>query len=310
MEKVFLSKENKNAFMAIFYLIYIILVEKWLTLLIIVLVTLFLWTPFAIWWTRNDGGNVGYYVMSLIVLLPIISTSLILLPIIHQQIFSSSIKMRMEATGVSAKLYAISIITLFSLLLIAIFYFLLILFVIFFSEVYAINSQNDSLVLQFKASYSFINLLFLPAICIVGFVSVGVLISMIKINEILKGILILFLIFFTIVLNQGTINNIYDLNYALAEAHPQDLDGLMFVINSNVRKFYLLSLNPLGTMTYTFQTTINSSAIEIIGGNYNYETINDILNIVGKSWDGIYLNTQIIGCLYSFSIFGIVLMVM
>ncbi len=297
---------DRNILKSILYLIYLVLLEKKYLLIGILVFCFLLWTPMALTWTKSDGSAMGYYFMSLIVTLPIISISLILIPIIHQQIFSSSIKLRMEATGMSMKYYGITMVLMFTALLTIIFYLNLAIFSIFFSEVYGLDAQySDEMVyvLQFKASYSLINILILPVICISGLVSFGYLLSLIRINELIKGIIIFVIIFLSIFVNFGTINPMLKIGEVISNDSMGNVNVAMLT-KQKIMLSNLILLNPIGTISYSLQTTINSD-VEVFMGDH-ISTINDVLmkNDHKGCQFQLVTKTNIVALLYSTIISG------
>lgn len=294
----YINAETKNLYSSVLYLVFVILKEKWLTLTLIILFCLLAWTPFALWWTKEDGGEVGSYTMSLIPILPILLISFILVPIVHQQIFSSSIKLRMEAAGVPFKVYSISLIALFTAFLTILFYILICLFAIFFNEVTVTVSDYDGYHTEthFKGSYGIAEMIFLPFICILGLVSVGVVIALAKINEIWKGIIIFILIVVTVLINNGS-------TYILSFENNDSIDPSTFV-NHSIKLYNAFLLNPFGTIVYSFQTTINSDLSVVLGHTYS-NSVYLVETYSTHTLNGLFLMHQIVGCLYSFGFLGL-----
>ncbi len=285
----YFSKDVKNLYSSILYLIFTILKQKWLTLLLIVLFCLLIWTPFSLWFTEQGSESVGYYVMSLFVILPITLIAFILIPIVHQQIFGSSIKLRMEAAGLSFKAYSFSLILIFTIFLTLLFYALCCIFAITFNVIYDFNTYQSSDIPLYHTSFGILEMIFLPVICITGLTSIGVLIGFIQMNEILKGLMIFVLLVFTFFFSAGS-------TWTLIFNSSN--------VTSNIQTFRMFLLNPFSTITYAFQTTINSDYSVVL--NEYYDSGNAILNeLMNTSYEKLFLSVQLSGCAYSFGFLGL-----
>ncbi len=298
---------NNRIFKSILYLIWILFKENWKIILGIVVFCGLIWTPLAYFLTKDDGGIVGYFAISTIVFMPIILSSMIAIPILYQQISSTSIRDRLLSVGMSFRMLTITMVLFFTVVLLAMFYILLPIFAILFNEVIwldpggPIDSEGNRPlveVIQFHATYGWFNILFLTPILMFGLSSIGCLIANIKIKEIFKGILVIFLLLLFFI-NQATMNPIY---YWI----PSNQETMTSAaLQQRINQFYLLSLNPFGTISYSLQTTINSEMVWQGVPNGYYDIIANTLATAGTSMSKMVTITQIISVLYSFGFFGL-----
>ncbi len=300
-------KEQKRIYNSVFYLLSILLRENWILVLGIFIFCLGIWIPLCYFYTKGDGSMLGYFLMSSIIIMPIVLITVILIPTIHEQISSTSIKMRMKTSGLSFRIYAISMILFFTILLIALFFLMLPIYYSLFNQVITTSYAGTDMegnylyedVIQYQMAFSWLNALILAPISIMGLVSVGFLIGNIKINEIVKGIIILFILvlFFA---------NLYVMDPLgkLKEFDPSEsYTNLEGFANQRVKMAHIIMLNPFGSLSFTLNTSVNS-------GYYPVKTeyfvgVNDALSIIGCSTSKIVTQGQIAGSIYSGLFFGL-----
>ncbi len=85
------------------------------------LILIFIPAPIA----KNGGyENTPVGIIGLFYSMPALIITLVCVPMVHNQIYSSSISKRLKASGVSPYIYAIVMISLFALVALVVFYFM------------------------------------------------------------------------------------------------------------------------------------------------------------------------------------------
>ncbi len=176
---------------------------------------------FSNWELKVFSGFFGW-----VTWVPPLLTCLAILPILHRQIFDSSILKRLKASGISAVAYSVVMIGSFALISTVMFWTLSIIT----QPIYA--SMYGGYQMQFK----WLTFIFVTPIIWVAFASTGVLIGNWQIPEVLKGILIFF-IFGIITVFSSTIMtpeilNIYPIAATKYEAILLGLNPWALMINT------------------------------------------------------------------------------
>lgn len=190
----FKNTTSINALKAMFMLIWKLLKEQKIFLIsflvfmiICAIIPLFIYNSIYVndsWnWKENEGG-----LFTLVSWLPSISITLAVIPMVHQQIFSSSILKRMKASGINSLTYLIVMVGVFSIVATLTFWILSILTQGLYSIYYD----------KYTFDFNWISFIFLSPIIWVSFSTTGVLIGNLKINEIFKGIFIFIFIILVI----------------------------------------------------------------------------------------------------------------
>lgn len=155
--------------------------------------------------------------------MPSLLITLVILPMVHQQIFSSSILKRLKSSGISSTQYGLVMIGSFSIASIVSFWTLAILtqtlYVIVFSS--------------FDFHINWFTFIFVTPIIWVSFASTGILIGNFKIPEIVKGIIIFFIIAIIVIMSMTVLN-------------PENMDSDL--IGGEKLKLAFLTINPWALM--------------------------------------------------------------
>ncbi len=242
---------RRNAFDALFYLVWTIVKQQWITLLCLI-VFIILLIPIPKVFVANGGyETTPNGIIGLFYTLPVLLITLVYLPMIHNQIYSSSIRKRLSASGVPPMIYALTMIFLFAAIALVVFYGLGIIAWLIWNnaEYHNPNFPEESTPIWAGHAVNWLSLLLLSPIAIVGLSSTGLLIGRLKMPEIIKGISIFFLILIVILMSRTIFNPLYS---DMSEKYEPSTGD--YVINNNailLSKIFIL--NPLGSMLYTLQ---------------------------------------------------------
>lgn len=163
--------------------------------------------------------------------IPSLAITLVFLPMVHQQIFSSSISKRLKASGISTLTYTLVMTGSFALTATITFWVL------------SIISQTiySSSISVFEFNINWVTFLIVTPIIWISFSSTGILIGNLKIPEIVKGIAIFFIIAI-IVLTSVTVLNENNLDL-------YDIAGIKY-------RNTMFLINPWGLMIHTVNSTL------------------------------------------------------
>lgn len=280
------SKTTRNAFDALFYLIWTIVKEQWKTLLaLIIFIGIIIPLPKII---ASEGGyqSTTIGIMGLFYTLPILLITLVYLPMVHNQIYSSSIKKRLNASGVSSKLYAITMILTFTIVALSAYYLLSIIAFLIWNNstfIYDTGSETFELPVWFMQKTNWLSMIILAPISIFGLSATGLFIGRLKIAEIVKGVAVFFFIALLILMSRTIFNPLFA-DMTANNEWSYDGDELL---NSEVKKQAMLMsnifiLNPWGSMLFTLQDSLNSEFHKVVNVGFNEWTNDGIYQI---TWD-------------------------
>lgn len=270
------SNTRKNAFDALFYLIWTIVKQQWKTLLaMIIFILIIIPLPKLI---AMQGGyqTTPNGIIGLFYTLPVLLITLVYLPMVHNQIYSSSIRKRLKSSGVSEKIYATTMILLFSAIALVAFYFLaLVANLIWMNSTFQqeTNPAGDlvNIDVWFQRSINWLSLLVLSPIAIIGMSSTGLLIGRMKISEIVKGVLIFLFIVVLILMSRTIINPIYS-DMGIGESVPPDYDAVVNPAAIVMNKLFIA--NPWGSMLFTMQDSFDSYVHQLVAADSGgYESL-------------------------------------
>lgn len=295
-----------NAFDALFHLVWILLKRSWMILLGILIVSIFFLTLPVIVITNNDWDcALNYGSMGLGFVFPVLSINLILLPIINEKIYSSSIKKRLKASGVPMKIYSIVIMIVFTLVSLIIFYTLMIIVLYSYQgDNYRIGwDDNISKPIYGQWYYpelNWLSILLLAPISIMGLSATGLLISRMRFNELIKGIGILIFIVVIIFMSR-TVFNPYN-----SDMLPYPV-GSNVLIDSDMKKIEtvntILFLNPWSTLIWTMESTILTPQFTSIAdhgwADYGIEIFNNIKPWYSYVYSFIFSITIIVSTIFT-----------
>ncbi len=257
---------QKNAFNALFYLVFIIVSQQWKTLIALIVFTLII-IPLPKVFVANGGyettpnGLIGLFYT-----LPVLLITLVYLPMVHNQVYSSSIKKRLNASGVPPTIYALTMILLFAAIALVVFYSLgIVAWLIWNGATYIeINQTPPETTFIWSANtVNWLSLLLLSPIAIIGLSSTGLLIGRIRISEIIKGLTIFFFILITVLMSRTIFNPL------LSDMALSDYDSTK--LNENaifLSKVFIV--NPWGSMLYTLQDSYDHILHGVVGSGLEH----------------------------------------
>lgn len=260
---------RKNAFEALFYLVWIIIKEQW-KILIGILIFILILFPFPKIIALNGGYENGPNgIIGLIYTIPVLTITLICLPMVHNQISSSSIKKRLKASGVSTKIYSLVMILTFTLVSMALFYLSLSLtYFIFNNSTVSLDEGEFTSVKEiwFENKANWLAILLLAPISIFGLSSIGILIGRIKISEIIKGVLLFLIIIISILMSRTIFNPLNsDMVQIYDDAPPLSFEGVPIVQKGfGVLLAKIFIINPIGSMIFTMQHSMDSVVHKLV----------------------------------------------
>ncbi len=230
-----INNTNKSkAYRALFYLVTRLLKEQVGLLVTILVFSLIIAILPLLFVGKSDTivvsyGEVGFF--GWVTWVPSLLVCLAILPIVHQQIFSSSILKRLKASGITSMTYAIVMIGAFALTATIMFWVITLISQPIYASIY--NGYDLSI-----RWFSFV---FVTPIIWWAFATTGILIGNWRIPEILKGILIFFIFGIITVFSMTVMNTeILDFDY---------FSGLKTT-------YLLLAINPWGLLINTVHYSV------------------------------------------------------
>lgn len=308
--KLFKIEEKQNAFVALFYLIWTILKEQWKIIFFLIIITLLFMPLPIILFSLNENFRMSTGLVSVFAAMPSILTLLVVLPMVFSQINTSSIKKRIKSVGISESIFRFSMMMLFTLVAIVLYYFMILVAMIIFSshEFYdhgewTMGSDPVSYII-YQIDSIWWMLIFVTPITMFGISTLGILISRWKLNDVIKGVSILFIILF-ILLTSRLILSPLDLSI-----YNEDVDGVAVISDSNIRFYNILRfLNPWGNMIFVNGIAMSGKVLtsyfdgyELIINSEGLGYMGDILFSMNYTVDILYsiLSSVVIGLLVIF----------
>lgn len=233
---------NKKSVSALGYLIWILVKEQKIALISFCIISVFvIFMPVIISLSfTNLNINIEGIVVLSIYILPLI-ISLVFLPLIHQQIFSSFILKRLKVAGISSMMYALCLIAIFSIVSTIICWIAIFTILPIYSLIGAMN---------FNLSYSWITIILMVPVIWITFSMCGLLIGSLKVKEMFKGILLFCVIIFVITTSYTVFNLLKSSIY-----YPS-------MIGIHLAGYLSIELifNPMGLMLFLLQSMIIESS--------------------------------------------------
>lgn len=284
---------KRNAFLAMFYLVFVIVSQQWKFIVGLLVVTIIM-IPLPSIIAGEGIYYQGVSMIALIMFLPSLFISLILMPTIQNQIGSSSIQKRLNASGISKQLQSFTLVLFISLLSLAILYLMVGMVWMIFNNAsytsYDYDLEKDVSTIWYKFSIELITMFIFAPIIIIGFTSTGSLISKIKINEIAKGVIVFLFIIFAVILFSRTFFQPLDWFY--------DKDQIGKLVKYNKIMFW----NPWGTMYYTISHMIGGNPLGIIGDYTSPDVASWLSQNVNNSFEIVHASDDTISTLVSMNV--------
>ncbi len=223
--------------------------QKGLLIFIAIFTVIIVLLPLSISWIpgfdeRDEMGRTELIAISgffgWVTWIPSLFICLAILPIVHRQIFATSLLKRIKSSSITSINYVLVVVGLFALTSTILFWVISIIS----QPIYA-NAYNE-----YEFSFQWITFIFITPIVWIAFATTGLLIGHLKMPEVLKGILI-FLIFSIITIFSSTILN------------PELLD--MYPLDASKMNTILLSINPWALMI----NTVHYSVVDINNDSFN-----------------------------------------
>lgn len=249
---------RKNAFEALFYLVWTIMKQQWKIFVGVLIVSMIIIPLPKLIGEQGGYINTSIGLLGLFYTLPVLTITLICLPMIHNQIYSSSIKKRLNASGVPSKIYALVMITFFALVAMVVFYGMAFLawaiwngttLQEFIYDVDGNQTINEYLLWNF--SINWLALLLLTPIAIFGLSATGLLIGRIELSEIIKGVIIFLFIIIAIGMSRTIFN-------------PMNSDMALSSYSNAVHYSKIFVFNPWGSMIYTMQHSFDQETHSLV----------------------------------------------
>lgn len=231
-----MNNEKNTTFKALFKLMfYLAKQQKAVIISALVIFVLFLLPINILFLAKGPAASMEYlipidgFLTLTLVFIPLI-ISLTLIPTIHEQIFKSNIIKRIRVVGIQPMTYIASTILLFTILNTIIFYLLSIIFVPLYWG------------LGFKIEINF-GLLFAPIIMLI-FTLTGMIIGMLKIPQIIKGVMIFIVILYIILLSNIVL---------IIGQYSSELKNIFTII--------MIFINPLGVCMKFLQYSVSGTSV-------------------------------------------------
>ncbi len=244
-----------DSFTAIFYLVWQIAKQQWKLLLSLMIISLFMLPAAPLFFSMNTDYKTSAGLIAGFAILPSLLILFVFLPLVNNQISSSSIEKRMKATGVSQSIYSLVMIVAFSALALIVYYFMIIISILIYGgHVYDFSSMNYII---WNADLQWWALLTIVPISFIGLSSTGVLLGRWKIPEIAKGVVVFLIIIFLLSMSRTVVSpyDMIDKNIEGSEIVYKNVDKA-----KNLDRIFLY-LNPWGSMVYSIQYGMTGSVI-------------------------------------------------
>ncbi len=244
-----------DSFTAIFYLVWVIAKQQWKLLISLMAITLLMLPAAPLFFSMNEDYKTSAGLIAGFAILPSLLILFVFLPTVNNQISSSSIQKRMNATGVSSRVYNLVMIISFAALALVAYYFMIIISILIYSgHVYEFSHEQY---IMWNHDLQWLALLTIVPISFIGLSSTGVLIGKLKMPEIAKGVVVFLIIVFLLSMSRTVVSP-----YDMIDSYWNGSE----VVTSNVDKAkkldrIFLYLNPWGTMVYTIQYGMTGGVI-------------------------------------------------
>ncbi len=274
-----------DSVISISYLVWIIAKQQWRLVLGLTICTLLIYPAPALFFSMAEEFRLSYGLIADFAFMPSLLILLVFLPVVNTQIGSSSIQKRLNASGVSSRIYTMVLIVSFAILATLLFYFMIVVAAMLFAG--KVTTVYDESYIIWNPDIQWFSLLTLTPIAMVGLASTGVLISRWKAPDIAKGVAT-FLIVIALLSLSRTILTPYDSINMGEDSYNSDLKKAKHLDNM------LLYLNPWGSMVFSaqygmignilgssFDLTHNTEYIEGVPTDVaGFETIINISNTI------------------------------
>ncbi len=253
--------KSKDAITSLMYLILIILKQKWKLVITLLLLSILLIPAPQLFGLMLEDFKLASGLVAGFAIFPSLLILLVLLPIIWNEISTSSIEKRMNSSGIGKFYYSFVVMIIFTLLALVIYYFMLIITsIIFVGKEFkfdgyygAVEEWTQTKWMFFNFDIKWFTLLVLTPISMFGLSAAGVLISKIKIEPSFKLILVFLGIIYLLVFSRTLLSPL-----DFISRNDFDTSNNAYINNGHVQKLrfldsLLLLTSPLGSMVYTIQ---------------------------------------------------------
>ncbi len=261
----------KNSIISTCYLLFLIIKDQWLSIVALAILSISFYLIPILLFQASGGYKVGMGMVANFALLPSILTALVLLPIYNQQISTSFISRRLKIVNVDERIYNAIVLIFFALIALLMFYIMMFISFILYDRAFELTMENKEQYIFYYVEPAFFLLIFLAPLLMVGLTSIGFLISKIRINEIIKGIIIFFIIIWLLTMSRGVIS-FYDYLDIGEDGSYENIDVL-----KKVDTIHML-LNPMGSIIFTLQYSFVGDLI----------TTSSVLEFEGVTDNGVY----------------------
>lgn len=247
--------QTRDALYSLVYLINKIAIQQWKLLLSSLLILILFFPLPILFFSFNENYRMSTGFITSFAMLPSLIVLLIFLPIVYSQINSSSIKKRVSSVGISSWIFTLSISLYFTLIAIVVFYVMIIFTTLIYSGhefynhgEYVVGNDPVKYIL-FRINVQWLTLLLIVPISFYGLSTLGILISLWKVPDNLKG----FMTFIILLLLLATSRLILS---PLDWTEEQDM--VEVVTDRGIAIYnWLRFLNPWGSMVWTIGYSIS-----------------------------------------------------
>ncbi len=236
----------KNSIISTCYLLFLIIKDQWLSIITLVILSLSFYLIPILLFQASEAYKIGMGLVADFALLPSILIALVLLPIYNQQVSTSFISRRLKIVNFDERVYNAIVLIFFALIALLMFYVMMFVSFILYDRVFELSTESNKQYIFYYAEPVFSLLIFLAPLLMIGLTSIGFLISKIRINEIIKGIIIFFIIIWLLTMSRGVIS-FYDYLDIGEDGIYENIDVL-----KKADTIHML-LNPMGSIIFTLQ---------------------------------------------------------